>query len=35
VIGLVIAVELLINGWTALFLGLAARRVKQKQTTAT
>ncbi|MBK1724806.1 HdeD family acid-resistance protein [Thiocystis violacea] len=34
VIGLVIAVELLINGWTALFLGLAARRVKQEQSTA-
>ncbi|MBK1724244.1 HdeD family acid-resistance protein [Thiocystis violacea] len=27
VIGLVIAVELLINGWTAIFLGLVARRV--------
>jgi len=34
VIGLFIAVELLINGWTALFIGLAARRVKQEQTNA-
>lgn len=28
VIGLFIAVELLINGWTAIFVGLAARRAK-------
>lgn len=28
VIGLFIAIELLINGWTAIFLGLAARRAK-------
>lgn len=34
VIGLVIAVELLINGWTAIFLGLAARRVQQEQVAA-
>ena len=27
-IGLVIAVELLINGWTAIYLELLARRVK-------
>lgn len=31
VIGLFIAIELLINGWTAIFLGLAARRVKRAQ----
>ncbi|EXJ14259.1 HdeD family acid-resistance protein [Imhoffiella purpurea] len=29
VIGLVVAIELLINGWTAIFLGLAARRVNR------
>nr|WP_240905550.1 DUF308 domain-containing protein [Thiorhodococcus mannitoliphagus] len=29
VIGLFIAIELLINGWTAIFLGLAARRAKR------
>lgn len=29
-IGVLIAVELLINGWTALFLGLAARRVQRQ-----
>lgn len=30
IIGLFIAVELLINGWTAIFIGLAARRAKQR-----
>jgi uncharacterized membrane protein HdeD (DUF308 family) len=33
-IGVVIAVELLINGWTALFLGLVARRVQRQSGTA-
>jgi uncharacterized membrane protein HdeD (DUF308 family) len=31
VIGLFIALELLINGWTAIFIGLAARRAKQRR----
>ncbi len=33
-IGLVIAVELLINGWTAIYLALLARRVKHSQSAA-
>lgn len=34
VIGLFIAIELLINGWTAIFLGLVARRAKQEKVAA-
>jgi len=35
IIGLFIAVELLINGWTAIFVGLAARRAKQRRDAST